>query len=37
MEQDSNFDREDFKLSKRELKQRSKIKQAKKKLNHLIK
>jgi hypothetical protein len=37
MEQDSNFDREDFKLSKRELKQRSKNKQAKKKLNHQIK
>jgi len=37
MEHDSNFDREDFKLSKRELKQRSKIQQAKKKLNHQIK
>jgi hypothetical protein len=37
MEKDSNFDREDFKLSKRELKQRFKIQQAKKKLNHQIK
>jgi hypothetical protein len=37
MEQDSNFDREDFKLSKRELKQRLKIQQAKNKLNHQIK
>jgi len=37
MEQDSNFYREDFKLYKRELKQRLKIQQAKKILNHQIK